>query len=172
MQNIETTSFARPVWLSLILCAALLVFGCSRYQQERIMTSNRSVAGKTELSLQTIELKLQPPLTLAEKMYTVRLYISGMEDGKASDFRARCVSPRPRICLQNGQIVDFYGEMVMQDGRAVELTPEVAGFGVADLTLSEQSRAASAIVSFSALRLRTSQPQTVDHVILFRYEPK
>jgi hypothetical protein len=74
--------------------------------------------------------------------------------------------------LQNGQILDFYGEMVTQDGRAVELIPEVAGYGVADLTLSEESRAAPVLASFSALRLRTSQPLTVDHVILFRYEPK
>ena len=134
--------------------------------------ANRSVAGKTELSLQTIDLKLQPPLRPAEKMYTVRLYISGMEDGKASDYRERCVIPRPRICLQNRQILDFYGEMVTQDGRAAELIPEVAGYGIADLTLSEESRAAYATASFSALRLRTSQPLTVDHVILFRYEPK
>jgi len=172
MRNMQTISFARPLcWLS-ILSGALLVLACSRYQQERILTSNRSVAGKTELSSQTTELTLQPPLLLVEEMYTVRLYISGMEDGKASDYRARCVNPRRRICLQNGQVLDFDGEMVTQDGRAVELIPEAAGYGVADLSMSEESRTAYANARFSALRLRTSQPLTVDHVILFRYQPK
>jgi hypothetical protein len=146
--------------------------GLLRYQQERIMGSTRSVTGKTELSSRSIEFKLQPPMGLAEKMNTVRLYISGMEDGKAPDFRERCVTPRPRICLKNGQIIDFDGELITQDGQVVPLIPEVAGYEIADLRLSEESKSAYANASFSALRLRTSQPLTVDHVILFRYQPK
>lgn len=172
MQNMQNDLVRTTPLLVTILSGALLGLACSRYQQEWLMTSNRSVAGKTELSSQTTYLKLQPPLRLVEKMYTVRLYISGMEDGKASDFRARCVNPRLRICLKNGQALDFDGEMLTQDGSAVELIPEVAGYGVADLSMSEESKTAYANASFSALRLRTSQPLTVDHVILIRYEPK
>ncbi|MEW6737125.1 MAG: hypothetical protein AB1489_37920 [Acidobacteriota bacterium] len=133
--------------------------------------TSREIAGKIQLSGQSNQFNFSPPLQTHADPYFIRLYINDMEDGKATDYYERCVKPRDTICLKNGQVITFKGELVIQDNRTIELIPNGAGYGVADLQLPNQP-SDYANISFAALRLQVSQPLNIEHIVWHRYESK
>jgi hypothetical protein len=146
---------------------------CSRYQQERFLIANlHHVAGKTELSPQTTEIKLDR-LSKIKTGHDFRLYISEeVKKGDTDEYYAKCIRPGNTICLKDGRVIIFKGALLTNEGELIELKPAGGGHGIADLRLEADNTKDFSRKEFSSLRLQTSESLLIDQIVDYPYQSK
>jgi hypothetical protein len=146
---------------------------CSRYQQERFLISDlHYVAGKTELSPQFTEIKLDK-MPKIKTGHQFRLYISEeVMKGDTDEYYAKCIRPRNTICLKDGRVIIFKGALTTNEGELIELKPVGGGHGIADLSLETDNTKDFSKIEFSSLRLQTSESLNIDQIVDYPYQSK
>ena len=153
MRNAQTASLVwRLLFFQLILCCALGLMCCTRYQSERVhSTGEREIAGKTVLSPPVTEFKLDPPLQTKGGFYIFRLYLPETEDKDKDSYK-----------------FTYSGEIVTEDGKTIKLRTEGPVYSIADLKLESEATNYTN-VNISIIRLHVSQQITIDHFVAYPY---
>ena len=165
--------------LLIVLALSSALSSCSRYYEEKfnglVMGGGRTweVAGRTTLSPTVTEIKLPKDFAVRGN-FTIRLYISDVIDYNPKNEDAiadkDCIKVRGTVCLKNGVKATISGSLVDENGEERELYPSIGVNEAANLNNSSLDEPASqdfSWKSYTTLRIRTTKPLTVDHIVIF-----
>ena len=174
------TSKSKRVSLLLIVLALSSAFSnCSRYYEEKLYglgaggnDRRREIAGETKLSPPVTEIKLPKDFAVRDG-FMISLYISGKLDYGANKIPVAdkdCFEVRGMVCLKNGLKAKLSGSLVDENGEVRELHPSISlpeAASLDDIPPDGQPPKDFNYKSYTILRIQTSEPITVDHIVMF-----